>query len=228
MEIHIEERFDLDEANEALLVADGRLWAAGAPRKEVISYEGLADAQPHEVGTRQPLPTSTGGMAWDGSRLIVADASTRHVSTVDPESGAEEPLVDVEDLDFADFPDSLRTEGARIGDIAWDEGQLWIACIAGYSSSIYRVDPVARAVRSHVWSPGPQPVGVDHDARGQRIFVVEARGHQLARLDAGRDWSVTAVPDPIEEPTGLNLELPGILWIRDAVSSALYRLAMEE
>ncbi len=228
MEIHIERRFDLAEANEALLVAEGRLYAAGAPHREVIRYEGLAEARLAEVGPRRPLPSATGGMTWDGSRLLVADASTRLVSRIDPESGAEEPLIDVDDLDFADFPDSLRAEGARIGDIAWDEGELWIACIAGYSSSIYRVDPSARAVRSHVWSPGPRPVGVDNDSRGDRLFVVEARGHQLARLDGARDWTVAAVPDPIEEPTGLNLELPGNLWIRDAASGALYRLAMED
>lgn len=228
MKIGIEHRFDLEETAEGFLVRDGQLWTVGGPRREVIRFEGIADFHLSEVGERMRMPTSTGGLAWDGARFLVADAATRRVTGVDFATGASELLIDPTDLDFGPFSEALRTKGALIGDIAWDGSSLWVTCIAGYSSSIYRVDPSAKVVLSHRWAPGSQPVGIDLEPSRGNLFVIDGRSKELRRLDDPEKWVSAALPGEVAEPRGLSLESPRKLWVGDVATGAVYGLTLED
>lgn len=227
MRIHVEQRFDLEEAAEGFLVRDGQIWTVGGPRQELIRYASVADAHLSEVGERRRMPKSTGGLAWDGARYLVADAATRRITGVDSSTGYSELLIDPMDLDFGSFSRVLRTEGARIGDIAWDGDSLWVTCIAGYSSSIYRVDLSTKVVLSHRWAPGPRPVGIDLEPVVRNLHVVEGRSRELRRLDEAEQWTGAELPGEIEEPKGLSFETPSRIWVGDAVTGAVYGLALE-
>ena len=228
MKISIEHRFDLVEAAEGFLVRDGQLWTVGGPRREVIRFEVIAHSRLSEVGERRRMPMATGGLAWDGARFLVADAVTRRVTGVEFSTGASELLIDPTDLDFGGFPETLRAEAALIGDIAWDGSGLWVTCIAGYSSSIYRVDPSAKIVLSHRWAPGPQPVGIDVEPSRGNLFVIDGRSRELRRLDDAEKWVSGALPGEVQEPRGLSLESPRKLWVGDVATGAVYGLTLED
>lgn len=227
MEARIEVRYPLQGPVEAFLVSGGRVWTAVARGPQVLL--AAADAADAAVPP-QPLraiPAASGGMAWDGERLLVADAGSRTVARVDPVSGGTEPLLDVKALDFAGFPAALGADNAAIADIAWSQGSLWIACLAGYSSSVYQIDPQRRAVLRHWWSPGPKPVGLDVAPAMQLPVLIEARSRQLRSLQVRGDWSALGLPAAIGRPQGLTLDGPDRFWTRDLGSGDLCRVAIE-
>jgi hypothetical protein len=228
MKIGIEHRYDLAEAAESFLIKDGRLWTVGGPRREVMRFEVDADRRLSEIGERRRMPTATGGLAWDGARFLVADAATRRVIGVDSATGTSKLLIEPTNLDYGGFPKTLCVEAALIGDIAWDGGGLWVTCIAGYSSSIYRVDPSEKVVLSHRWAPGPRPVGIDLEPARDSLFVIDGRNKELRRLDNAGQWVFGALPGEVKEPRGMSFESPRKLWVADVAAGAVYGLTLED
>lgn len=228
MRIVVDRSFELHDHPDALVVRGEELWTAMLDTRSLRRYSGVSAVELKDVGMLPKLPSATGGAAWDGEHLLVADSENGRVVSVDPETGSSEKVFDTKELDFGKFERALVAGNSHITDVAWGRGVLWVACEAGYSSSIYQVDLDAKRVVGHFWSPGPNPTGLSLDPEEKRLWVIDGRKMQLVALDTNGEWLKISLPIPVPRVKHLVIDKHGNFWMTDSEAKTVHRLRMED
>jgi streptogramin lyase len=213
-----------EKSLQGLVWVRGRVWVASAKVGRLFE-ETAVNESTYETGRSLTSPVKTpGGMAWDGERLLVADRLVKVIFKVNPESGTATQALDLSDLQFGRMPAVLRAANSQVSDIAWGLGHLWVTCVAGYSSSVYRIDLETRAVVQHFRARGPKPEGVSFDIRGEFLWTVDARNQEFSQFTPKGEWTDTTVPSPLEKPSGLALDDQDAFWTFDQETGQVYQI----
>lgn len=223
MELVVMEAIDLADHPDALHVGGGAMWTTR--RDGGLSKRSFAIAATSKTIAGRLV--ADGGITHTDDGLLVAAATTRVLSSVDPESGAQKVLLDCSTLHGGKHTGGLRANNATINDICWKDGMVWLAVEAGYASCIVQIDVAAKKIVNGFWSPGPKPRGLAFDREGRRLWVIDGRNEQLVDLDGRGEWLGTAAAMPVPGMRHLSIDANDELWSMDAVLPRVYRMKRE-
>ena len=101
-------------------------------------------------------------LAFDGRHLLLTQDASKKVMAIDRASGRLQLYLDLKTIsgDRNLYLEPLRS-GEIMGITAGND-RIWIACGAGYSSSIYEIDSQRQIVVSHRFAPGPSPIALKY------------------------------------------------------------------
>ena len=170
--------------------------------------------------------TNARGVVFDGQRLWVADRREGALSAFNVETGAT-----IKSIRLGEGP---LAPCESIEDVAWDGDKLWVACYAGFSSTLNQVDPdTGRVTRSVFANCNPRGIASD----GNKVWTICYNGEKFpAKIDVR-----SIVPDDremqasrrfifdIEGRTPLGLtQQDGQLWYGDRSTRTMYRIDLSD
>ncbi len=227
MKLIVDKRLALQERSGTVLVRGTEILTYGAQTKRLLPYTGR---EGRALTPAAPLPSihaEDACLAWDGKNVLVADRYKRTVARVDPANGRETLVMDPTALAFGKHDTALLTGDAILGDIAWQDGLLYLAVQAGYSSTIYGIDVRKKRVVSHQPAPGPKPWGLDFDPADGSMYTVDGRNRELRRFAKSGTVEVTELPAEWKEPRGLSFDPERGLWSADWSTGDVLRMRVE-
>lgn len=156
------------------------------------------------------LAESGESLAFDGRCLLIAQNSGKKIMAVDRATGKLDLYVDLTSLQS---DRDLYTEPLRSGEIlglACGDGRLWVSCGAGYSSSVYEIDPQRGLVISQRFASCPEPAALMyHDGN---LWVLD-RDNSVLRCLKGTDQLVYDLVVELGDGATALLEMDGALFV---------------
>jgi sugar lactone lactonase YvrE len=223
--LHIQRSFHPpEESLQGLAWIRGGIWVASA-KAGMLFEETAVDEGTYATSRSLASPAKNpGGIAWDGQEFLVADRVAKVVFRVNPESGAAVQVLDLSELQFGDMPAVFRATNSQVSDIAWGLGHLWATCLAGYSSSLYRIDTDTGMVVQHLWASGPKPTGVSLDVKEEHVWTVDGSNQEFCQFTSGGEWTGTKLESPVARPRGLALDAEDAFWTSDEQTGQVYQI----
>jgi YVTN family beta-propeller protein len=151
-----------------------------------------------------PGPCTT-GLAWDGTRLWVADHKTDTLYAVDPASGK--------------VLRTIPSPGYRPAGLAWDGQRLWNA--DPVERKLYRLDTARGLVDHTVDAPLAEPSALGWD--GRALWLASTRGQKLQRIDRQDGTNLDDKPAPSRSLDGMAFD-GRHLWLSDRIANRLHLL----
>jgi sugar lactone lactonase YvrE len=216
-----------EESLQGLAWVQGKIWVTGVKANRIFGQEERAAGVYDTVADLASPVKNPGGLAWDGQAFLVADRYDKAVYRVDPDSGVAEPVLNLAELKYGGAPEIFRAEASQVTDITWGREHLWVACQAGYSSSVFRIDVQAGEVVQHFWARGPKPEGITFDAEGAYLWTVDASNREFSQFTPDGEWTEETAPSPIDRPCGLAMDDQGAFWTSDEESGLVYQIERE-
>ncbi len=215
------------ESFQGLAWVKGTIWVASARAGRLFEQTAVAVGA-YETHRDLASPVQNpGGMAWDGEKFLVADRLAKVVFRVHPDTGVAEPVLDLLELRQGEGPEVFRAPSSQVSDLAWGHGHLWVACQAGYSSSVYRIDIDAKQVIQHFWAPGPKPVGLSFDSQEEFLWTADASNREFREFTSQGEWTEAQVASPVARPYGLALDDEDSFWTSDEETGQICQIKRE-
>jgi len=162
-----------------------------------------------------PIDKPAGISAFTAGKAIVGDGLNNLVFAVDIRTGQATRLLDLKLTTFMppDPLEKIARAGSRsilAGDIlktgmlmsvAFDGKNVLVAISAGYSSSIFTIDPATNRAISQVWSPGDTPTAMQFSAGN--LYVLDGASNKIRLLDSNLKLNLEAIDVPTLDPKGL-------------------------
>ncbi|MCK4598526.1 hypothetical protein KAU37_01660 [Candidatus Bipolaricaulota bacterium] len=167
-----------------------------------------------------------GGLAWLDPYLMVADAKALILYEVDPSDRTLVSVFPLLEFQRAEGVRSIALTESRLSGLTSDGKRLWATFIAGYSSSIYRINYYEGLFIDHFWAPGHTPMDLAWVNRS--LWVVDG-------VHPGRIYQLTAegkptgayIPSPGPSPSGLAFD-GTYLWVADREEQSLFRILIQD
>ncbi len=205
----------------------GKIWTSGNLDSSNRFHASKAHEDMHQNLQRINSPVAhPGGMTWDGQDFLVADRLQKQIYRINPNNNETTPLLLLTDLKQGDIG-ILQAPASQIADIAWGQGDLWVACQAGYSSSIFRIDPKKQAVVQRFWTRGPKPEGISFDQIEEYLWTIDARNKEFSQFTPKGEWTENSFSSPVEQPAGLALDPDYAFWTLDCDLKKVVQIKME-
>jgi transglutaminase-like putative cysteine protease len=189
-----------------VLVILAALWVATS------AFALAAEKPPGSVLATIPLETRTPtGLAWDGSRLWVADYDSAVLQAIDPATGK--------------VVASLPAPGYAPMGLAWDGERLW--CLDADDKTAYALDVARKRTVRALPLDSPTPEGLGWD--GTALWVADAGAGLMMRLDQQDGTTYRSFPSPTAH-SGKRVQEMGIawdgkwLWVSDRGSDRIYQV----
>lgn len=200
-----------------LTFAQDRLWVLDKAKNVLREYDPV---NRNTVKTYPAPCKNPHGLSWDGARLLVPDEKTHEVHVVNPLDGSSDRMVDLNKCSTSTKLPVLPKDLPDLTAVTWDGKYLWAAFTAGYSSSIFKVDPKKGTIEQHMWAHGPNPEGLFWD--GTYLVSIDARNKEIRKLDKnGNAAQIAALPS--EFPHGLTFD-GSFYWYFDAKRSQFLKI----
>lgn len=160
-------------------------------------------------------------LAYDGRNLLLVQNESKRIFAVDRATGNVAMYIDLATITGER---DLYLEPLRSGEImgiAFGDNRLWVASSAGYSSSIYEIDPVRCLVISHRYAPGPAPAALVHS--NGNLWVLD-KDQSVLRCLKGCEQLVYDLSIAVEDAVTL-LDMPDKVFVARQGRAALQGVA---
>lgn len=179
-QIQFDEQMSIQCDDIASIVYDGNhIWVKHAEQQMLSAFDPVSGERVLQV----KLSGKGQYLAFDG-RLLLTQNETKQIMAVELATGQLDSYIDLKNIQGER---ELYLEPLRSGEIlgiTCDDKKLWIACGAGYSTSIYEVDTTRQLVISQSFAPGPHPVSLIH-YQGN-LWVLDQDSRTMRCLKNGR------------------------------------------
>lgn len=167
----------------ALAMVNGETFGAGKGQVAKFDQNGvlLQSAQ-------LPFTTVAGISAYSQGTLLIGNSADNSVYKFDPSTSRSELLLDLKRVDTTGFIMGGILQTGTLESLASDGTSVFVGIGAGYSSSIFKIDPTTGKILSHAWAPGPDPTAMAYG--GGNLFVADAGSLELRRYDQALQLSV--------------------------------------
>jgi hypothetical protein len=192
----------------ATLTALGKVgsqtFGAGAGKVGIIGDAGLVASSVFSV----PISKATGLSAFTPGKLVLGDKSNNSVFVVDIASKQANKLFALNELNASGIQAASVLQNGELGGLAFDGKFIYAGVGAGYSSSIFKIDPSTKTVVAHSWAPGPNPSAMEF-FKGN-LFVLEANRQSVRRLDSQLRLSHARTDIEVQDGKGLIVSDEGV------------------
>jgi hypothetical protein len=198
-----------------LALVNGKVLVASAGKKRICNGEIGPRGKYQAKAAILSQVKNPAGLAWDGSKLYVADRFNKTIFRTTSTGEEMELVLSLKELKPLDKPLVFLVEPSEVTSLAWGKGLLWFACKAGYSSSFYAIDLSRKRIVHHFRAQGPEPEGISFDKREEFIWTLDARDGDLIKFTAEGKWTGETLPSRVNNPTGLILDEKDNFWTFD-------------
>ncbi len=199
---------------------DGKIWLVGKGSKKVSGLEETYGGAHRDV--RSPIKNPM-GLTWDGKEFLLCEEGTKTVYKI-TDTGESAKVLDLKEVKFGKLPPILQSDACLVTDLAWGRNALWVTCMAGYSSSVYRVDIKNKKAIGHFFAHGPKPRGISFDTQEKNIWIIDESNREFRKFSTGGEWKKISVPSPVEKPRGLSLDSEDNFWTSDRKTGKIYKI----
>lgn len=148
-----------------------------------------------------PVQRPAGISAYTPGKAIVGDAINNAVFSVDISSGRAAKLLDLRTTNYGGLVAGDVLQNGELCSVAFDGRYVYVAISAGYSSSIFAIDPATNRAVQQTWSPGDKPTAMQFT--NGTLYVLDAENSQLRTFDATFRLNLKAVDLNIADPRGI-------------------------
>lgn len=167
---------------------------------------------------------SPSGLAWFDQQLMIADSESSTLYVVNPSERTVVAVLPLLEFGRAEGVRSIALVESPISGLTSDGKRLWATFWAGYSSSIYRIEPYEGLFTQHFWAAGRVPMGLAWLNRS--LWVVDgASPGRINELTAKGEPTGAFIPSPGASPSGLASDGTA-LWVADRETQAIYRIQL--
>jgi DNA-binding beta-propeller fold protein YncE len=212
-----------------LVMAAGDIWII---RNKSSSIERIQNLDGKFVSTMEIAHgiENPGTLARVGSDFLISEKTSKVIYKLDPKKMVPELYVDLMKIRSSIITPLLRARGTSISSLAFNQGaranqgKLWIALQAGYSSSIIVLDDQNKKMIKNFYTRGPEPTGIAFEPNGKRGWVLDGSSRELSQFDNRGKWTKTALKVPLEKPIGLAIDIEGNFLTTNATTKEIYLL----
>ena len=182
----------------ALTEINGKMYGAGANFVAIIGENGAASKT-----IRTNISKAAGIATHSASTLIIGDSSANTISVFNIGSEKTTPLLNMKNVRYNPqkiLAGDVMTSGV-MSSIASDGQNIYVAYKAGYSSSIFKINPKTQQVLAHSWSPGPDPDAMTF--ANNKLFILDGSGKKIRHLDSNLILSHEWIDINVQEGKGL-------------------------
>ncbi|OPY53514.1 MAG: Peptidase C13 family protein [Methanosaeta sp. PtaU1.Bin112] len=170
----------------ALTQFDGAIWGAGKNQIAQFDTQGIM-----LKSSALPLSQVAGIAAYEGGTILVGSSPDNTIYKFDPISSSVQKFLDLRQIDSSGVLAGDVLQNGELMSIASDGRYVFAAIRAGYSSSIFKIDPANGKIISRAWAPGPNPSIMAYNAGS--LFVLDGSSNQLRRFDSDMKLSADSV-----------------------------------
>jgi hypothetical protein len=146
--------------------------------------------------------------------LMVGDLVRKAVSTLDIKTGTLRPLLnlnEVRDPSSDKAPGGHLLRDGAFSSVASDGRQIFVAVEAGFSSSIFKIDPATRQIIARAWASADDPRAMVFQNGG--LFVLVGNGSQVRRFNDSLQRSKDNIELPLSGTKGIGIRSGEILTL---------------
>jgi DNA-binding beta-propeller fold protein YncE len=217
-----------EEAPQGLVLAEGKIWTIADKSSSIKKLPYNITGKLSSVDEVTHCIKNPACLAWTGSEFLILEKATKTIYKIDPKKGAQLYL-DLMNLKSNTVTDIvmpiLKARGVSISALSFNQGKLWIAVKAGYSSSILVFDDQTKELVNNFFARGPEPVGIAFEANGEAGWVLDGSNKELRQFDTNGNWRQTVLKIPIKQPLGLAIDNEGNFLTADLATNKIYFIA---
>jgi transglutaminase-like putative cysteine protease len=161
-----------------------------------------------DVATAFPTGDYPTGLAWDGTRLWLADRDRSRLYAIEPASGA--------------VVDSLECPSFSPVGLAWGDGCIWVS--GYYEPAIYKLEMKTRKVVDVISAPGELTTGLAWE--DGYLWACNATAREIAKLDPLDGTTIETIKAPSKYSDGLAFD-GKYLWVSDRRQDKIYSVVPE-
>jgi len=163
-------------------------------------------AHPGKVLRAVPSPCAcASGLAFDGSKIWMADLRMDRLVAIDPVSGTRKG--------------SIPSPGFWPTGLAWDGEKLW--SIDQKQAKIYRVDTADGCILQVIEAPTKNPEGLAWD--GKNLWISDSKTREIIEIDPADGTAIRTLQAPDKSPQGLAFD-GRFLWCADRLSDEIHMI----
>jgi hypothetical protein len=180
----------------ALAEVDKSTWGAG------MSQIAQFDSQGNMLRSAAiPISQVAGITAYDKGTILVGSSADNTIYMFDPMTSNVQIFLDLRQLDTSGILAGDVLQKGELASIASDGKYVFVGIRAGYSSSIFKIDPETGKIISRAWAPGPDPSAMAYSAGN--LFVLDGSSRKLRRFDSNMKLSADALSVTDPKPKGI-------------------------
>ncbi len=161
--------------------------------------------------------------------IVIGDLDARTIATMDVKTGAITPLLKLAEVTdpASNAPDKVPgahiLKGGAFSSAASDGKFLYVGVEAGFSSSIFKIDPTTKQVVGRAWASGPDPDAMT--VHKGSLFVLVA-GNQVRRFTNALERSRENIDLPVTNAKGLGIRT-GEIRVLDSTQGRVVRATVD-
>lgn len=184
---------------QTLCKAGGKLYGAGQGHISLLNEDGSVQAR-----LPSPVQSVAGISAFQAGKLVLGDKANKGVLVYDLESKRATPLFRLSEISRQGFAAGSVLDTGELASVASDGKNIFLGLKAGFSSSIFVIDPSGKRILAHGWAPGDDPSAMAFE-KG-RLFVLDGKGRQLRSFGPDLKPNYRWQNVPVQNPLGVVIE----------------------
>jgi DNA-binding beta-propeller fold protein YncE len=224
LKANVIEVFEKAKNLQGLTLIKGQFWAVSSKSKVITGYTRDESGKFSVINKIKTDLRNPVGLAWTGSEFLVPDGMEKVIVKIDPQSKLQQLYINLLEVKDGYVKSILNAEGSSVSAITFNQGLVWIAIKAGYSSSIVALNYGTKEVVSNIFARGTEPLAIAFDANGEFGWVLDGANKELSQLDTKGTWTGTTLRIPLEKPIGLAIDNQGNFLVGEAKTKKIYTI----
>ncbi|MHB0997613.1 MAG: C13 family peptidase [Armatimonadota bacterium] len=193
----------------ALAQVNGQMFGAEPGKLSLIDEQGnITKSVPMNIQKIAGLSGFTPG------KLLVGDVASNSVMSVDEKTGAATRLLSLSQVNAQGFPAGSVLKNGELSGVAYDGSNVFVSFKAGFSSSVFKINPSTQTVLEHGWAPGDNPSALTFS--NNKLFVLDGKAGQVRPMAPGLKPSYTWIDSNSKNGKGLIIQGNEIKVLTDA------------
>lgn len=178
-----------------------QMFGAGAGRVASVGEDGR-QLKNFPTGVQRPSISPFGA-----DKILIGDLDNRTLATLDTKSGNVAPLLSLNDVSDPN-PDAvpggnMLSEG-QFSAVAGDGKAVFVAVEAGFSSSLFKIDPTSKRIVARSWAQWGDPHAMAF--HNGNLFVLGGNGSQIRKFSSVLQKSHDHIDLPFASGQGLGVK----------------------
>lgn len=148
-----------------------------------------------------PIDRPAGISAFTAGKAIIGDSGNSAVFSIDLKTGQAVKILDLKVTAYGNLRAGDVLRSGTLMSVAYDGKYVFVAISAGYSSSIFSIDPSSNKAVAQTWAPGDAPTAMNFF--GGNLYVLDAASKQIRMYDATLKLNVKPIEIQADDPRGI-------------------------
>jgi glutamine cyclotransferase len=146
------------------------------------------------------------GVTSDGKTIFIADSQEKTIFCIDPDTEQSRQYLNIRELKGGNADSVINARNSTINDMEILDREMWITFSAGYSSSIFRVEPSSGRILKVISARGPEPKSISLDVTAKCMKVLDSSNKEISDFSFEGEWTGRSTRIPVENPACFSID----------------------